>query len=110
MLVRNDRIVRLTLRDSAIWYSRFLRDPLQTLIKSRAQFGPFIQLPHPRFPTKPRRAFLVAIGPAFNSEVLANPAAWRPVNIGPGGAARPLSMGIIQLTGERQAHYLRLLL
>src|SRR5260221_10752668 len=105
MLVRNDRIVRLTLRDSAIWYSRFLRDPLQALIKSRAQFGPFIQLPHPRFPTKPRRAFLVAIGPAFNSEVLANPAAWRPVNIGPGGAARRISMALIRMAGERRAHY-----
>lgn len=110
MLVRNDRLVRLTLRDAAIWYSRFLRDPLQALIKSRTQFGSFIQLPHPRFPRKPRRAFLVAIGPAFNSEVLANPAAWRPVNIGPGGAARRLSMGIIRMTGERHAHYRRLLL
>ncbi len=102
------------MRDSAVWYWRFLRDPLQALIRSRGQFGPFIQLPHPRFPTKPRRAFMVAIGPAFNGEVLANPATWRPVSIGPGGkknsALRRLSMGLIRMTGERHAHYRRLLL
>lgn len=114
MSVRNDRLVRLNAQDAAFWYWRFLRDPLQALIKSRAQFGPFFQLPHPRLPTRPRRTFLVGIGSAFNSEVLANPAAWRPVSIGPGGpknsAARRLGMGIIRMTGERHAHYRRLLL
>jgi cytochrome P450 len=117
MLVLNDRPVRLSSREAAAWYIRFLRDPLQTLIKSRAKFGPFIQLPYPTpvmLVIKPRRTILVAIGPAFNSEVLGNPAAWRPVNIGPGGkknsAARRLSMGIIRMTGERHAYYRRLLL
>ena len=87
---------------------------LQALIKGRKQFGPFFQLPHPRVPTKAPRAFLVAIGPFFNSKVLGNPSAWRPVSIGPGGpknsAVRRLGMGVIRMTGDQHAHYRHLLL
>jgi len=114
MSVRIDKPVQLSVRDSAIWYWRFLRDPLQALIKGRKQFGPFFQLPHPRVPTKAPRAFLVAIGPFFNSKVLGNPSAWRPVSIGPGGpknsAVRRLGVGVIRMTGDQHAHYRHLLL
>jgi cytochrome P450 len=114
MLDHDKKIVQLSAQDAAIWYWLFLRYPLQALIKSREKFGPFFELPHPRFPTRPPRSFVVGIGSTFNNEVLANPTVWRPVSIGPGGpkntAARRLGQGLIRMTGEQHNHYRRLLL
>lgn len=97
---------------AALWYSRFLLDPLLAATQIRAEHGPFVQLPHPGFPGQAKRTFLVAIGPRFNREVLANPAAWRTVNIGPGGpknsAVRRLSQGIVGMNGRQHEHYRRL--
>jgi hypothetical protein len=45
---------------------RFARDPLQAIARSRATYGPFVELPYPRVPTGKPRAFVVAIGPDFN--------------------------------------------
>ena len=57
---------------------------------------------------------ILAAGPAFNDEVLSNPAVWRPVGIFPGGprnsAARRLGAGLARMTGARHAHYRRLLI
>ena len=114
MLVRVETPVIVNGLAAARWYLHFVRDPLQAVAKIYATHGPFIQLPHPRAPARERRVLLVAIGPAFNREVLDNPNAWRTVDIGPGGpkysAARRLTQGIIRMTGRQHSHYRRLLL
>jgi cytochrome P450 len=98
---------------AAAWYFRFWRDPLQTMVQSRAAYGPFIQLPHPRFFTNTPRPFLVAIGADFNREVLGDPTAWRPVHLGPDGrkhsASRRVGMGLIRMRGRQHEHYRRLI-
>ncbi|MDQ6911407.1 MAG: cytochrome P450 [Verrucomicrobiota bacterium] len=96
------------------WYVGFALDPLQTLARSYATHGPFLKLPYPRVLTKGTpRAFVVAIGPEFNREVLGNPTTWRPVNVGPPGpknsAVRRLARGILGMTGRQHEHYRRLL-
>ncbi|MDQ6940490.1 MAG: cytochrome P450, partial [Verrucomicrobiota bacterium] len=96
------------------WYVGFALDPLQALARSYATHGPFLKLPYPRVLTKGTpRAFVVAIGPEFNREVLGNPPTWRPVNVGPPGpknsAVRRLARGILGMTGRQHEHYRRLL-
>ena len=99
---------------AARWYLQFFRDPLKAMLRGSATHGPFFQLPHLRFMTEPPRKFVVAMGAAFNEEVLHDPATWRTVSIavaGPrGSAARRLGMGIIRMTGRPHAYYRRLLL
>lgn len=99
---------------AALWYLRFARDPLQAISRSHAQYGSLIQLPYPRSSRNGKpRAFVVAIGPEFNREVLGDPAAWRPINIGPPGpknsAVRRLARGILGMTGRKHEHYRKLL-
>jgi cytochrome P450 len=105
-------MVSLNVPAAVAWYLRFLRDPLQTMVQSRAAHGPFIRLPHPRFSTNTPRPFLVAIGADFNREVLGDPTAWRPVHLGPDGpknsASRRVGMGLIRMRGRRHEHYRRL--
>jgi cytochrome P450 len=95
------------------WYFRFMRDPLQAMLRSHATHGPFLQLPHLRSLTRRPRTFVVAVGAAFNQEVLDNAATWRTVSIMPKGprnsAARRLGMGIIRMNGRSHGHYRRLL-
>ena len=95
------------------WYYGFLRDPLQTTLRSHAVHGPFFQLPHLRFLNERPSQFVVATGAAFNQEVLDNAATWRTVSIMPKGprnsAARRLGMGIIRMNGRSHGHYRRLL-
>jgi len=114
-MVRADiPLVSLSRSEAVRWYFHLMRDPLRAMLHGRATHGPFFQLPHLRFPTEPPRKFVVAIGAAFNEEVLHDPATWRTVSIataGPrGSATRRLGMGIIRLTGRPHAHYRRLLL
>ena len=114
MSVRVNTPVVFRWRAASLWYLRFARDPLQALKRSYDTHGPFVKLPYPRVPAKgTSRAFVVAIGPEFNREVLGNPTAWRPVNIGPPGpknsAVRRLARGILGMTGARHEHYRRLL-
>src|SRR5580698_1678124 len=92
----------------------FLRDPLQAVTKTSFRYGPFVKLPHPRAPGRPRRDLILGVGPDFNREVLGDPITWRTVQIGPGGprnsAAQRLGMGIIQMTGRPHEYYRQLLL
>jgi cytochrome P450 len=102
---------------AALWYLRFARDPLKAIALSYARHGPFLKLPYPRAPriskNRTPRAFVVAIGPEFNRQVLGNPEVWRPVNVGPPGprhsAVRRLCRGIIGMEGRQHEHYRRLL-
>lgn len=114
MLVRVNTPVVFHWPAAALWYLRWLRDPLHAVAGIRATHGPFVKLPHPRLPTKAAKAFVIAIGPEFNREILGNPTAWRPVSIGPPGpkssAVRRLGQGIISMTGRQHEHYRRLLL
>ena len=108
-----DTLVLVNGTAAARWYLQFFRDPLKAMLRGRATHGPLFQLPHLRFPTEPPRKFVIAIGAAFNEEVLHDPTTWRTVSIaaaGPrGSASRRLGMGIIRMTGRPHAHYRRLL-
>ena len=98
---------------AALWFLRFARDPIQAIAQSYATHGPFLKLPYPSIREKEARALVIAIGPKFNREVLGNPAAWRPVNIGPPGprdsTIRRLNRGILGMTGAQHQHYRRLI-
>src|SRR3954452_17820351 len=97
-----------------LWYLHFARDPIAAISLSYAKHGPFVRLPYPRILRKGApRAFVVAIGSEFNRQILGNPTAWRPINIGPPGPnnspVRRLSRGILGMTGPKHEHYRRLL-
>ena len=114
MLVGANTPVVLRRPAAALWYLRFARNPLRAITESYATHGPFLRLPYPRVPTKGTpRAFVVAIGPEFNRQVLGNPTAWRPVNVGPPGprnsTVRRLNRGILGMSGRPHQHYRRLL-
>jgi len=82
-------------------------------------FGPFLVLAAAVPLTRPRRTVLLDVplvltaGPAFNRELLSDPATWRGVSLLPGGprnsAARRISQGLTRVTGERHVQYRRLL-
>jgi cytochrome P450 len=114
MLVRANIPVVLQWPAAALWYLRFARDPIQAITQSYATHGPFLKLPYPRVRTKGiPRAFVVAIGPEFNRQVLGNPTAWRPINVGPPGrrnsTVRRLNRGILGMSGGQHQHYRRFL-
>ncbi len=98
---------------ASLWYLRFARDPLQAIARIHTIHGSFLKLPYPRISFRgPARALVVAIGPAFNRDVLSNPAIWRPINIGPPGGrnstVRRLNRGILGMTGRQHEHYRKL--
>jgi cytochrome P450 len=106
---------RVSGRAAAGWYLSFLQDPLMAVLRSQAAYGPFVQLPSPRPFARHPKPFVVAIGPAFNRDVLGNPATWRTVSVTAGSgpknsAARRLGGGIIKMTGRAHEYYRRLLL
>ena len=114
MQVQANTPVELRGRAAWLWYLRFARDPLQALTRSYASHGPFLKLPYPRVSRKSAgRSFVVTIGSELNREILGNPTAWRPINIGPPGpnnsAPRRLARGILGMTGRKHEHYRRLL-
>ena len=98
---------------AALWFLRFARDPIQAMAHSYKTHGPFLKLPYPSVREKGTRALVIAIGAKFNREVLGNPTAWRPVNIGPPGprdsSVRRLNRGILGMTGAQHKHYRRLI-
>jgi cytochrome P450 len=91
---------------------QFVRDPLAATRRLFEAHGPFVELS--RLVPGSRKVFVLTAGAAFNRAVLGSPAVWRTVSIAPGGprhsAMRRLSLGIIRMSGERHAHYRRLLL
>ncbi|MFO1055419.1 MAG: cytochrome P450 [Dongiaceae bacterium] len=90
----------------------FVRDPLVATRRLYDAHGPFVELS--RLVPGSRKVFVLTAGAAFNRAVLGAPAIWRTVSIAPGGprnsAIRRLSIGLIRMTGERHAHYRRMLL
>jgi cytochrome P450 len=98
---------------AVLWYLRFARDQLGAITIGHEKYGPFIELPHPRFFGHPRDSFLVAVGATFNREVLDHPAVWGGANFVPDGpknsAARRLSRSLYRLSGREHQHYRRLL-
>src|SRR5215831_20751449 len=113
------RPVRLTGFRAARWAWRFARDPLVAARDAFDAFGPFLVLAAAVPLTRPRRTVLLDVplvltaGPAFNRELLSDPATWRGVSLLPGGprnsAARRISQGLTRVTGERHVQYRRLL-
>src|SRR4030095_836374 len=106
MLVGENTPVVLRRPAAALWYLRLARDPLQAITGSYATHGPFLKLPYPCVRTKDiPRAFVVAIGPEFNRQVLGNPTVWRPMNVGPPGprnsTVRRLNRGILGMGGPQ---------
>jgi cytochrome P450 len=112
--------VRLTGPAALRWGWRFARDPLMGTRRAFDAFGPFVILADALPPIRPRRAALLGVplvltaGAAFHRELLSAPERWRGVSLLPGGprgsAARRMSAGLTRLTGERHAHYRKLLL
>jgi cytochrome P450 len=102
----------------AAW--RLLRDPVRGAAQNHAEWGPLILIHDPLpFAHSLRLAglglpLMLTAGPTYNSEVLSDPSAWRPVAIFPGGprgsAARRLGQGLARMNGARHAHYRRLML
>jgi hypothetical protein len=86
-------------------YAHFVRDPLEATIKAHANYGPFVVLSDPLPLIKLRRRDALAVGAAFNREVLTDPATWRTIRVSPGGggpngtSVRRLSAGIIRMSG-----------
>jgi cytochrome P450 len=93
---------------AALCILQFVRDPLSALRKIHADHGPFVVLGHvlPSIPAKPN---VMAVGAAFNREVLGNPEVWRTAGIvlrGPKGSAQSrLRAGIVRSNGREHAHY-----
>jgi cytochrome P450 len=106
---------RMTGLAAARAYWRFARDPLAATIGIQATHGSFVMISDPLPFIKIRRVAALAVGAAFNREVLTNPATWRTMRVSPGGggpsgtSVRRLSAGIIRMSGRRHAHYRRLL-
>jgi cytochrome P450 len=97
---------------AAVHLLDFVRDPLVATRRLYEAEGRFVELSLP-LPGS-RRVFVLTVGAAFNRAVLGAPALWRTVSVAPGGprdsAIRRLSLGLIRMSGERHAHYRRMLL
>lgn len=97
----------------------FARDPMMATRRMFDACGPFVILVEGLPFAKRVRTVLLGIplvftaGAAFNAEVLSDPETWRGVSVLPGGpknsAARRMIWGLPRLTGERHAHYRKLL-
>src|SRR5215469_6777073 len=111
--------LRVTGPAALLWGRRFARDPLIATRRLFEQCGPFVVLAEAIPFTRRARAPMLGIplvftaGAAFNGAVLADPEVWRGVSLLPGGpknsAAWRMIWGLPRLTGERHAHYRKLL-
>src|SRR5262245_3714506 len=111
--------VRLTGPAAWRWALRFGLDPLMATRRAHTAFGPFIvlaeALPFMRRPRAPMLnvPLVLTASAAFQRELLSDPETWRGVSLLPGGprnsAARRMSVGLTRMTGQRHAHYRKLL-
>jgi cytochrome P450 len=111
--------VRLTGFECLRWSWRFARDPLMATRDALAAFGPLVILAEALPFIRPRRTVLLDVplvltaGARFHGELLSDPATWRGVSLLPGGprnsAARRISSGLTRITGDRHAHFRKLL-
>ncbi len=114
-----DKPVRLTGLAALRWGLRFARDPLVATRRCLDVFGPFVMLADALPLIRPRGVPLLGVplvltaGAAFQRELLSDPATWRGVSLLPGGprnsAARRMSQGLTRMTGQRHAHYRRVI-
>jgi cytochrome P450 len=112
--------VRWTGTRALRWGWRFARDPLVTTRRIFEAAGPFVILAEGLPIIRPARAVMLGVplvltaGSQFHQELLSNPALWRGASLLPGGprgsAARRMSAGLTRSTGDRHAHYRKLLL
>jgi cytochrome P450 len=111
--------VQLTGMAALRWVLRLIRDPLVAVRHCYDEFGPFVLLNdvlpfyrHPRATLLDVPLILIT-GAPLHQEILEDPAAWRPVSLLPGGpknsAARRVSAGLMRMTGDRHAHYRKIL-
>jgi len=111
--------VRLTGPAALRWGFRFARDPLMATRRCFETFGPLVMLAEALPFIRPGRVaifdvpLVLTAGAAFQRELLADPETWRGVSLLPGGprnsAARRMSLGLTRMTGQRHAHYRKLL-
>jgi len=111
--------VRLTGPTALAWGLRVARDPLIATRQMLAACGPFVILSKGVPFTGRTRAVLLGVplvftaGAKFNTAVLTEPEVWRGVSVLPGGpkdsAAARMVWGLPRLTGERHAHYRKLI-
>ncbi len=94
-------------------YARFLRDPIEAIMAALPAYGPFAVIDSPLRIGGMRKLTMLAFGPAYNREVLGDPATWRTIHIMAvdrrNTAARRVGIGIISMSGARHAHYRHLL-
>jgi cytochrome P450 len=111
--------VQLTGMAALRWVVRLIRDPLVAVRQCYDEFGSFVLLAnvlpfyrHPRATLLDVPLILIT-GAPLHQEILEDPAAWRPVSLLPGGprnsAARRVSAGLMRMTGDRHAHYRKML-
>jgi cytochrome P450 len=112
--------VHLTGLAALRWGFEFAREPLIATVRAHQSFGPFVTFDQVLPLLRTRRTVMLGVplvltaGAAFHSELLSNPDTWRGVSLLPGGprgsAARRIGSGLTRLTGERHAHYRKLVL
>jgi cytochrome P450 len=111
--------LRVTGPAALLWGRRFASDPLIATRRMFEQCGAFVILAEAIPFTRRAHAPMLGIpvvftaGAAFNGEVFSDPEVWRGVSVLPGGpknsAAWRMIWGLPRLTGERHAHYRKLI-
>lgn len=111
--------VRLSGPAALAWGVRVARDPLGATRRMLADLGSFVILSEAVPFTAGTRVVMLGVplvftaGASFNAAVLAEPDVWRGVSVLPGGpknsAAARMIWGLPRLTGERHAHYRKLI-
>jgi cytochrome P450 len=95
------------------WYWGYLQDPLACFAAAQTRFGPLCAFSDPLPFTRGGRRFVLAIGGAYNREVLGQPDLYRPggqVLVGPKGSAHNrLRRGIFAMHGDEHRTHRRLM-
>jgi hypothetical protein len=88
---------------------RFGLDPLAAVRRVYEDFGPFVIVHSPlkffKFHPFRRQVLALAVGPAFNLEILNDPATWRPITITPGGPRNSASRRLSSQPAPAARHY-----
>ncbi len=93
------------------WYRHFFRDPLGCLEEAQKQFGPVSVFENPMPGKRHGQRYMLAVGAAFNREVLRNSDNFRPagqvLNGPPGSAQQRLRYNIFRMHREEHRFHRR---